>query len=356
MMKAETTIKVEVSNPHIKFQGYARPPVCANGEDQPSILSDLQGFAFCNHIGKGGQGECSLIKRHKDGKLFVLKVADKFFMSKNNTPLEIQMTNQVLPRYKRIVRVHHAAVYSEYAHIFMEYCDGGDLHNLIKRYQEHSLYVPESFIWHVFIHLAEALAFLHRDWQPKKGYLQDEWETVLHRDIKPANIFLRHRADGAYPDIVLGDFGLAGLSTDRGYDSDFQGGTAMYQPPELPQATEKGDVWALGAVIHALAGNGPPMKRVLKDEVSDINKWWKTPEARQVKGLAPCYSKCLQEYMLTCLRPNPLDRIESVELAAQLQSKGQRFRDALYTPLALFIESPEAFSFCNSPYEPKRLR
>ena len=341
--------KAEIKSPKTNLMTVEKPEATGKGEVRlpasVADMSDLKSFAYCEDIGKGGQGECSLVKRHKDGKPFVLKTIQKLALSKGNIPMEIRVTNNVLPRNKRIVRLYRAVAFPDYAHLFLEYCDGGDLTSLIDKYSSSSLQIPEAFIWHVVVHLSEALAFLHRGWRPKNFSAEAHWETVLHRDIKPNNIFLSHRKDGGYPDVILGDFGLAGVTTDQGHEQRFNGGTAVWQPPERPHATEKGDVWALGAIIHTMAGNGPPIGRIPKEWGSNIEGWWKSPDARQVRSITPFYSRRLEDWMLTCLRPKSIDRIESIELATQLQSEGRRFRSALYTPLAPFVSSTEKFVF-----------
>lgn len=60
--------------------------------------------------------------------------------------------------------------------------------------------IPELFIWHAFLGLADGLAYL----QGGRTFLGDEtisqyvplraWEPILHRDIKPDNVLLKSRA------------------------------------------------------------------------------------------------------------------------------------------------------------------
>lgn len=102
----------------------------------------------------------------------------------------------------------------------MEFCDRGSLHDLIWEYSEKrkSLNpdrIPESFIWHAFLGLADALAYL----QTGESYISmspekingDDWKPIVHCDIKPANIFLRSRdTPGSTKPFytLLSDFGL----------------------------------------------------------------------------------------------------------------------------------------------------
>ncbi|KAJ8121521.1 hypothetical protein O1611_g10083 [Lasiodiplodia mahajangana] len=109
------------------------------------------------------------------------------------------------------------------ASVYMEYCDRGTLADLIQEYKTkkkaHSPdRIPESFIWHAFLGLADALAYL----QTGQSYIsmplekndRGDWKEVLHCDIKPSNIFLRSRdTPGSNKPFytLLSDFGLMGF-------------------------------------------------------------------------------------------------------------------------------------------------
>jgi len=76
----------------------------------------------------------------------------------------------------------------------MEYCEGGDMGNLLKKCKKEKDYIAEDVIWKIFTQIVLALNECHN----RKG------NKVLHRDIKPANIFLDSNNN-----IKLGDFGLS---------------------------------------------------------------------------------------------------------------------------------------------------
>lgn len=85
---------------------------------------------------------------------------------------------------------------------------------------------------------------------------------VVHRDLKPSNVFLDERATP--PRVVLLDFGVAKLLDESGpgLTASLQViGTPTFMAPEQIRGQPAGarsDVYALGAILHAMLTGGPP--------------------------------------------------------------------------------------------------
>jgi NIMA (never in mitosis gene a)-related kinase len=75
----------------------------------------------------------------------------------------------------RIIDKQNSKIY-----IIMEYCEGGDLANFLKKIKKEKEEFPEDAIWKILSQIIMALYEIHKR---KEG-------KILHRDIKPANIFL----------------------------------------------------------------------------------------------------------------------------------------------------------------------
>ena len=73
----------------------------------------------------------------------------------------------------------------------MEYCDGGDLFNLVNKCIRLKRMIGELDLWKILVQILLAVSHLHKN-------------RILHRDIKSANAFLF--ADGR---VKLGDFNVA---------------------------------------------------------------------------------------------------------------------------------------------------
>ena len=130
-------------------------------------------------IGQGGEGEAWLMRSVADNSLVVRKVF-RDWPQKWGEPLEVKILNEILPKHCSLISLYYYSLKPEEhkLHMYYEYCSGGSLESLIPKGKLGSL--PESFIWLVFIQLAEALEVLH--------YLGTQ--KVVHRDVKPDNVFL----------------------------------------------------------------------------------------------------------------------------------------------------------------------
>ncbi|KAI0143105.1 kinase-like domain-containing protein [Xylariaceae sp. FL1272] len=169
------------------------------------------------------------------------------------------------------------------ASVYMEFCDRGSLDDMLKRYKlklknGESDRIPESFIWHTFCGLADALGYLQTGQSHVSLALEkndrEDWMPLVHCDIKPNNIFIRSRdtpGSTKHPYMVLSDFGLI---QSEAQTTAFQGpqgasGTFEFHAPELafdPFPSEeqhrtfkqagphtcKSDVWALACCIFCM--------------------------------------------------------------------------------------------------------
>lgn len=161
------------------------------------------------------------------------------------------LVNRKLGMHKNIVQFLRHFDSNQYLLLVFEYCDRGDLFDLIKK-EEAGIY-NKTFAAELFVQLVDAVAHCH-----SKG--------VYHRDLKPENILIS--ADWT---VKLGDFGLATLTSQP---TDFNCGSPPYMAPEVfnsqggmrSYAAAPADVWSLGVIFfNMLYGVNPWEKAVLTD-------------------------------------------------------------------------------------------
>ena len=144
-------------------------------------------------------------------------------------------------KHNNIVKVYDMGVKDDVYYITMEYLDGGNLQDLLKKGAisfTKALYILKS--------VASALSYVH-----SKGF--------IHRDVKPANILFRN--DGS---VILTDFGIAKLegSTGELTKIGLTVSTPFYMAPEQAIQNEnldnRVDIYSLGIVFYEmLVGQKP---------------------------------------------------------------------------------------------------
>lgn len=276
-----------------------------------SRFDELESYKQVGHVGSGGYGNCLLLQKRSNMTLRVCKIQKR--TKDISLPFEVEILRDILDDHPRIVRLHDAITHTNTMQLYFDYYPGGDLFKLMARYFEDWQGVPESFIWHCFLQISEGLAFMHHGYDRRQlggPPPASDWQPIIHGDIKPENIFLGPPTPDShgYPSLVLGDFGLATMD-----EIPFPG-TWKWQPPELPMTSKKADVWALGAVIHALAHEGRAPLRHRPDGMHphDFYRW---PGARQPMSLLGNYTTELHELVIHgALEFNPQARPSSLEV------------------------------------------
>ncbi|KAL1837998.1 hypothetical protein VTJ49DRAFT_3146 [Mycothermus thermophilus] len=153
--------------------------------------------------------------------------------------------------HPNVVSYYGIEVHRDRVYMFMEFCSGGSLANLL----EHGRIEDEQVIMVYALQLLEGLAYLHEI-------------KIAHRDIKPENILLDHNGIIKYV-----DFGAAKLIARQGRTlvqdltstkpNKSMTGTPMYMSPEVIKGENPGhfgavDIWSLGCVILEMATGRRP--------------------------------------------------------------------------------------------------
>eukprot|EP00347_Sterkiella_histriomuscorum_P013901 403362923 len=243
-------------------------------------------FILLESIGEGGFGAVYLVQKPISKSKFFnnqtetqsaktslpLKIQDSNFMEQPQKYIlkklemkDITDLERVQYEAKQLRRLNHKNIVSyedEFMHInegtignkyvyviIMEYCEGGDLTDKIREYNQEQMEkwgseatiekvsMPEHKVMKYFIEMCEAVRYIHA-------------RDIIHRDIKSPNVFLTQDDT-----VKLGDFGLCiqakSIVTKAKYSSV---GTDCYFSPEqikgqLYQKGRASDVWAIGLIL-----------------------------------------------------------------------------------------------------------
>lgn len=237
-------------------------------------------------LGKGSFGYAVLVERGQSKDQFVSKMIKYRHMSsseKEHVLREVQTMKHISNGggHPYLVRFRESFVLaSGPLCIIMDFCDGGDLAQVIKSASRKRTPFAESQIHLWLLQLLSATDFLHSI-------------KVLHRDIKPANVFMHAGV------CKLGDLGLSKqvmqAATQAGKYT--QCGSPLYLAPEVHMGEKYGkqvDIWALGCVLYELmmldhAFQGHDNAKILNNIVwarhAKIDNCWSAPLITNLKWM-----------------------------------------------------------------------
>lgn len=291
------------------------------------------GFTVINRLGadggKNNQG-IAIVQRNSDRRVFVRKT----FCETGNP--HVRPTDW-LREMKLLQRLHHpnicgfinASITPTLGRLYMEFCNYGNLSDFKNNMNQLQMVVPESFVWHILKSLIKALCYLHLGFRGSAEFMHSRhssvpgWECVLHRDIKNNNVFLKpSHASGTYPEVKLGDFGLAIGINELDAQTAQEGnivqlcpaGAPGWLPPEFPHCGARSDIFCVGAVIQFLCKRGPWMEVI--------------PEG----GVSQGYSHSLDEIVRWAMQRMRDSRPYAKELARTIYSQHRQVNPP-YTPV-----------------------
>ena len=253
-------------------------------------------------IGQGSFGTVFKVRRKSDKQILVMKMIKIPTLSKKHQQEslhEVTILSSLNNPY--IVKYYESFVENSTLHIIMEYCEKGDLSQILKKQP-----LNESKIWKFFIQICIGLEYLHS-------------RQILHRDIKTLNIFL-----SADDSVRIGDLGVAKIMNNTAAFAQTQVGSPYYLSPELCEEkpyNNKSDVWALGCVLYEMCTGKHPF--TAPNQAALILKI--------VKGTyAPLgfeFSPSLREIVDLCLEKELKKRatIQSLLLRNEIEAKAQEY-------------------------------
>lgn len=209
-------------------------------------MRSLSDYEVLSVLGCGSSGTCFKVRNKQSSEIFAWKAVDyvvweESLLAEFELLLELEHPN-IVRHLDYVLNKETQTVY-----IVMEYCEGGDLSQLIEQCKCHSVFLLEDFIWRVLYQICRALQMCHNKFASG---------SVLHRDIKPANVFLDGNGN-----VKVGDFGLAKiLRSERPFAESFVG-TPYYMSPEIMKGkkySRKSDVWSLGCLVYEMCALKPP--------------------------------------------------------------------------------------------------
>lgn len=262
------------------------------------MIETIGNLKIGEELGHGGMGVVYLAEHISLGKKFAVKSLNAKFTDDPNFEKRFfqEAQNQATLTHPNIVQVVDYQEEQGQYFIVMEFVDGEDLDNFIRRKGR----LSEKEALAILKGILKGLGFAHR-------------QGMIHRDIKPSNIMISMVGNDLHVSIM--DFGLAILVGGERLTMAESGiiGSPWYQSPEQikdPKGIDhRSDIYSLGIVLfEMLTGRVPfdgEIHSVIHQQVYD-----RTPDITKV---CPEISKDLAGIVNKCTEKDPAKRFQGCD-------------------------------------------
>jgi pSer/pThr/pTyr-binding forkhead associated (FHA) protein len=269
---------------------------------QDEARREFRDYLLMQRIGSGGMGEVWLArKKSKDSEECAIKFLkhgqDQSTAEQDRRRFAREMQIATSMNHPAVVRCVDCGQDDENLFIVMEYCDGGNLGELLRRTGK----LSERRAIRLLDRLLGGIAHAHE-------------LGIVHRDLKPSNILLQRTKGGKYVPKIA-DFGLAKyylLAGDSGMTVQGSvGGSWNYMPKE--QLTDfrfvspRSDVWSVAAMFFETLTLTLP--RPSKRGVDPIRTILGSKHVSLGEAMPDAHPELVQ-FVDRCLDPVPENRFE----------------------------------------------
>lgn len=286
-----------------KASAAARFPAATQEVFQPSsgiglkVPGPFRNYYLKKRVGVGGMGEVFLATLQSTSKpgpdeLWAIKFlkpqSDLSEMDRARFVREMEITLNM--QHNALIRCVDCGDENGQLFIVMDYCTGGNLHELLKR--SGKLKVRRAL--RLMDRLLAGVDFAHQ-----KG--------IVHRDLKPSNILLHKDANDKYLP-KISDFGLAKSYLQAGESgmtvNGAVGGSWAYMPKEqltnFRFVSPQSDVWSLGAILYEcltlklprpMEKGSDPIRTILESKVVPLQELMPEIHPELIKFVMKCLAR-----------------------------------------------------------------
>lgn len=291
-------------------------------------------YRLIKAIGQGSGGEVFLARHTETDEKAAIKIIRKSSKHPHWERMARQenSTMQYLARFpkenKHIVQHKMTVENAKEIAIVMEYAQGGDLFELVKRRGK----LPESEAWRIFKQMIQAVKFIHG-----KG--------ICHRDIQPCNVFL-----DKHHNVLVGDWGHSKTWTP--FDTTQENcGSLCYAAPEVFLADKhyvgpEIDLWSCGTVLYVMLSGQRPF---WSNKTSDI---YQNIQAGRYKKLPDYLSPEVSHLLSILLSTDPLKRATIVDVLNHpwMKNHPTRVKRSDSSPFLLSPKAAHSNPACGGKY------
>jgi serine/threonine-protein kinase len=217
---------------------------------EPPLPRTLGRYTLFDKIGQGGMADIYLAREQTDLGATRLAVVKLILPRLAESPefTELLITEAKLAArldHANVVQVHDLGKVDGVLYIAMQYVEGFDLIELLRRCSRTKTALPVQYSLLIVIEALRGLDYAHRRTREDGSPL-----GLVHRDVSPSNILIS--LDG---EVKLCDFGIAHANDAAPHPEDVIKGKAGYMSPEQARGDSidaRADVFAVGIVLWEL--------------------------------------------------------------------------------------------------------
>lgn len=269
----------------------------ARAQDRVNSALSKHGYTQLRKVGEGSFGAAILCQdasdKEKDSKAIVkmIDISRATKQEREDALKESRVLSQL--RHPYIVRYRENFLEDGWLCIAMDYCEGGDLSDRIKRMRSQRKSFPEEQVLRWFTQAILALKYIHD-------------MKILHRDLKSGNFFLSKSGN-----MKMGDFGIAKVLECTAACAQTQIGTPYYLSPEICAGKPYSwgsDIWSMGCILYELCGRKVPF------DAPDLKSLIRKITSGSPPDIPNEYSVGLKNLFREMLHRNPDDRPQAADV------------------------------------------
>lgn len=328
--------KCQSDNPDTqKFCGECGSPLTKTEESQPVFTKTLetpvqaltrgshfaQRYDIIEELGKGGMGKVYRVDDTKIQEEIALKLIKPEISMDQNTierfRNELKTARKISHRH--VCRMFDLGEHKGFHYITMEYVDGEDLKNLIRRVGR----LDTDTVIKIGKQICQGLSEAHR-------------LGVIHRDLKPSNIMIDKEGN-----VRIMDFGIARSLRTKGLTgSGIMIGTPEYMSPEQAESEDvdhRSDIYSLGILLYEMVTGVLPFSGDSPLGVALKHKTEIPPDPRDFNAKV---SDELCGLILKCLEKEKEKRFQKVD---ELLSEFRNIQEGLPTTTGIKLPQEPLF-------------
>jgi TonB family protein len=227
------------------------PPAIQPEDEEPTDGTKFGQYVLIEKIATGGMAEVWKARmRGVEGFQKIVAIKKILpHLSDNQDFIEMFVDEAKLAaqlNHNNIIHIYDLGKIQSSYYIAMEYIDGYDLKNILKKAQERDQPLSVEIALFVASKIAAALDYAHR-----KRDFEDKEMGLVHRDVSPQNVLISEEGD-----IKLCDFGIAKAASKASHtQAGALKGKLQYMSPEQAwgrNIDRRSDIFALATVLFEM--------------------------------------------------------------------------------------------------------